>query len=163
MSVESKLNERCSLYELTHGPTYLVFKHQSSPEKTSLEAKLLIIQNQESLSTALATFFSPCQNFCPANRRGKYVFSTSTPILSSRWSKLFTKFETLFLVAPVIGPKRCPVRSSNLRILRSLHVTRSRRDALRRRSEINGCLQIAGAGDGDRTRNFQLGKLTLYH
>lgn len=57
MSVELKLNEHCSLYELTHGPTYLVFKHQPSPEKTSLEAKLLIIQNQESLSTALATFF----------------------------------------------------------------------------------------------------------
>ncbi len=57
VSVESKFNERYSLYELTHGPTYLVFKHQPSPKKTSLEAKLPIIQNQDSLSIALAIFF----------------------------------------------------------------------------------------------------------
>lgn len=43
------------LFELTHGPTYLVFKHQLYACKYP-QAKFLIIQNQKLVSSAASDF-----------------------------------------------------------------------------------------------------------
>lgn len=177
MSVESKFNERYSLYELTHGPTYLVFKHQPSPKKTSLEAKLLIIQNQDSLSIALAIFF----HFGEISSRrtaGANMYSLHRPLCCQAARANILQRSKLSASGLRIRPSLCSVylRDSNLcrRILAPSSKcpkkpfpfqenTHHVRAGVRRHKSGAGCPLSSGAGDGDRTRNFQLGKLTLYH
>ncbi len=51
-----KLAERVRIYELTHGPTYLVFKDQLVFRFCFLQAKLPIIQSVSALSSGCVRF-----------------------------------------------------------------------------------------------------------